>query len=93
MPRGPDAPQASAVVHRFFWMDGDAPCSEPFPADGLARALAFAEALRRRRRAGEKVSFVTIASEEPSQVGHAGVADPSPDYDCVKRRAPVPRRS
>jgi hypothetical protein len=81
-----------ATMHRVYWMDGATPRTEPFASDALAAALAFAESLRRRRRDGEAVSFVTIVSEDPEQVGEGGVADPAPDYDWVKRR-PAPRRS
>jgi hypothetical protein len=44
------------------------------------------EALRSRQRQGEAVCFVAMASENPDSVGHAGVADPSPDYNWKKRR-------
>ena len=80
-------------MYRVFWIESDAACSEAFPADALAAALAFAEALRARRRRGETLSFVTIASENPGQVGEAGAADPRADYDWVKRRPPSRRRS
>ena len=79
-------------MYRVFWIEADATRSQPFAADGLGAALAFAESLRARRRGGESVSFVTIASEDPAQVGEAGVADPSPGYDWVKRRPPRGRR-
>lgn len=79
-------------MYRVFWIESDAACSEAFPADALAAALAFAEALRARRRRGETLSFVTIASEDPGQVGEAGAADPRADYDWVKRRPPPRRR-
>lgn len=74
-----------------FWLEAGHPCAQGFATGALGEALAFAEALRRRRRDGEPVSFVTIASEDPAQVGETGVADPPADYDWVKRRAP-PRR-
>lgn len=77
-------------MHRVYWMDGLTPRTEPFGNDALAAALAFAESLRRRRRDGEPVSFVTIVSEDPAHVGEPGVADPEPGYDWVKRR-PRPR--
>jgi hypothetical protein len=73
-------------MHRVYWMEGSTPRTETFGADALAAALAFAESLRRRRRHGEPVSFVTIASEDSAQVGEPGVADPDPGYDWVKRR-------
>lgn len=78
-------------MHRVFWIEAGEPRSVPYASDALAAALACAESLRARRRAGEAVSFVTIASEDPAHVGEAGVADPSPGYDWVKRRPPPGR--
>jgi hypothetical protein len=57
-----------------------------FGADKLGDALRFAEALRQRRHAGERVSHVSIQSELPQSVGPAGVADAPPDYAHYKRR-------
>lgn len=82
-----------ATMHRVFWMDDSAPSSRAFTTGELSEALAFAESLRRRRRDGEPVSFVTIATEDPAHVGQGGVADPAADYDWVKRRPPPRRRS
>ena len=79
-------------MHRVFWIEAGEPRSEAFANEGLSGALSFAEALRARRRAGESVSFVTIASEDPGHVGEAGVADPEPGYNWVKRRPPPGRR-
>ena len=74
-----------------FWLDcGTVPqgqaLSRSFAQDALAEALRFAEELRARRRAGERISHVAIQSELPDHVGAAGVADPSPDYAHYKRR-------
>ena len=73
-----------------FWLEGPsgAPraCHQCFPADQLTAALAAAEALRARRRAGEPISHVAIQSELPQAVGPAGVADAPPDYAHYKRR-------
>jgi hypothetical protein len=80
-------------MHRVFWMDGATPRSRGFDSDALSEALAFAESLRARRRAGEALAFVTIATEDPAHVGQGGVADPAPDYDWIKRRPPARRRS
>jgi hypothetical protein len=79
-------------MHSVYWMEGATPRAEVFGSERLADALAFAESLRRRRRAGDAVSFVTIASEDPAHVGEGGVADPAPGYDWVKRRPPPRRR-
>jgi hypothetical protein len=59
---------------------------ERFEADALARALSFAEALRKRQADGEDIGFITLCSENPQSVGRAGVADPPADYDWKKRR-------
>ncbi len=60
--------------------------ARPFAADALGEALRFAEDLRARRKAGERISHVAIQSELPEAVGPAGVADPSRDYAHYKRR-------
>ncbi len=57
-----------------------------FDTSEMSAALQFMETLRTRQRAGEAVSFVTMSSEHPHSVGHAGVADPHPDYNWKKRR-------
>jgi hypothetical protein len=75
-------------MYRIFWLEDGEARSEGFASDGLSGALGRAEALRRRQRAGERVSFVTIASENPDQVGPPGVDDPAADYAWVKRRPP-----
>jgi hypothetical protein len=79
-------------MYRVFWLELDEARSEGFGSDALATALAFAEALRRRQRAGDAVAFVTLASENPDHVGRPGVDDPAADYAWVKRRPPVRRR-
>lgn len=74
-----------------FWLDqaaggeGEAQ-ARSFPGDALAAALRFAEELRARRKAGEKISHVAIQSELPESVGAAGVADAPRDYAHYKRR-------
>jgi hypothetical protein len=62
------------------------PAQAAFPASALRAALQFMEQLRQRQRAGEAVSFIVMASENPDSVGHAGAADPAPDYKWMKRR-------
>jgi hypothetical protein len=73
-----------------FWLEAFAELAQPqarsFPSDDLAEALRFAEALRARRRNGERISHVAIQSELPESVGHAGVADAPQDYAHYKRR-------
>jgi hypothetical protein len=63
-----------------------APSQALFPASELRAALQFMEELRQRQRAGEALSFIVMASENPDSVGHAGAADPAPDYKWMKRR-------
>jgi hypothetical protein len=71
-----------------YWTESGAPRSCGFGSDALSQALACAEALRQRQRAGDPVSFVTIAAEHPDQVGPRGVDEPAADYAWVKRRPP-----
>jgi hypothetical protein len=73
-----------------FWLEYPAEQPQPqarsFASNALAEALRFAEELRSRRRAGEKISHVALQSELPDSVGPAGVADPPGDYAHYKRR-------
>ncbi|RYE71372.1 MAG: hypothetical protein EOO81_06090 [Oxalobacteraceae bacterium] len=62
------------------------PTQALFSADDLRAALQFMEELRQRKRSGEPVSFIVLASENPDSVGQAGAADPAPDYKWMKRR-------
>jgi len=78
-------------VYTVFWTESGAPRAEAFGSDALREALACAESLRRRRRSGEAIAFVTLASEDPHSVGQSGVADPEPGYAWVKRRRPPGR--
>ena len=57
-----------------------------FPSDDMSGAMKFMESLRERQRNGERIGFVTMASEHPQSVGHPGVADPHPEYNWKKRR-------
>ena len=73
-----------------YWLEHGAAAAQPrhatFAADQLAAALAHAESLRARRRAGEPISHVSIQSELPHVVGPAGVADAPAGYAHYKRR-------
>jgi hypothetical protein len=62
------------------------PTQALFSADDLRAALQFMEELRQRKRSGEPVSFIVLASENPDSVGQSGAADPAPDYKWMKRR-------
>lgn len=75
-------------MHCVYWLEAGEARHRMFASASLGEALAWAEALRARRRGGAPVGWVTIASEDPGHVGEAGVADPRADYDWVKRRAP-----
>ncbi len=53
----------------------------------LTQALKFCEELRKRRREGERLSFIGMVSEDPNCVGEQGVSDVlPPGYDWKKRR-------
>jgi hypothetical protein len=73
-----------------FWLEQVGEAGEPrarsFASDALGDALRFAEELRGRRRAGERISHVSLQSEMPESVGPAGVSDPAHDYAHYKRR-------
>lgn len=73
-----------------FWLEHQPPHGQAhakvYEGNELVKALKFAEELRRRRAAGEKISHVAIQSELPEHVGRAGVADPEPGYAHYKRR-------
>lgn len=77
-------------MYMVYWTDAADELLKPgqamFPAHDLRAALQFMEELRLRQRAGEPVSFIVMASENPDSVGHAGAADPAPDYKWMKRR-------
>lgn len=77
-------------MYMVYWTEQDDEHSvahgRSFASDDMSAALKFMEELRTRQRAGERVCFVTMASENPDSVGKPGVADPSPDYNWKKRR-------
>jgi hypothetical protein len=62
------------------------PHGKEFPSNEMRAAMHFMETLRARQRAGEGICFVTLSSENPHSVGHAGVAETGPDYKWKKRR-------
>lgn len=77
-------------MYMVYWTEyeGDVPQSraQSFESSQMGAALHFMEQLRIRHRAGEAIRFVTMCSENPHHVGHAGAADPDPDYNWKKRR-------
>jgi hypothetical protein len=52
----------------------------------IDEVLMLTESLRTRQRAGEPISHVVFAIEDPESVGHPGVDVTGPDYDWKKRR-------
>jgi hypothetical protein len=74
-------------MFKVYWTEGTTPRDEAFGSDKMREALQLCEALRQRRGAGEKISFITMCSENlPGNTTLEGVAEPSPDYDWKKRR-------
>jgi hypothetical protein len=77
-------------MYMVYWTeiisDTRTPYHQLFPSSDLREALQFMEVLRQRQRAGEPVCFIVLSSENPDSVGHAGAADPHPDYKWLKRR-------
>jgi hypothetical protein len=54
--------------------------------DDLTVMLKFCESLRKARRDGAPISFITSVSENPDVVGESGAADVNEDYSWTKRR-------
>lgn len=77
-------------MYMVYWTESDAdqpaPHGQAFAAGDMVAAMHFMEALRTRQRAGEPVSMIAMASENPNSVGPSGVADPAADYGWKKRR-------
>jgi hypothetical protein len=77
-------------MYMVYWTIVDEAASTPqaqlFDTSEMTAALGFMEALRRRQREGEGVRFITMCSEHPDLVGHAGVDVTGPDYNWKKRR-------
>lgn len=62
------------------------PLAKDFPATDMSLALQFSESLRARRRNGENIRFITMASENPNSVGEGGVGITDATYSWKKRR-------
>ena len=77
-------------MYMVYWTrvqgEQSAPHAQLFPSHAMGEALAFMEGLRKRRREGENLQFITMASENPDHVGQLGVDVTGPDYHWKKRR-------
>lgn len=62
------------------------PHCEAFDSNEMSKALAYSEAIRQRKYAGEQIFFVVMSSENPDCVGKQGFDVTGPDYDWKKRR-------
>lgn len=62
------------------------PHARQFESNDMLAAMAFMEQLRTRQRAGERLCFITMSSENPDSVGHPGVDVTGPGYNWKKRR-------
>jgi len=71
-----------------YWMERceETPIARFEELTDLLLSLKFAEVLRKRQFAGEKISHITLMSENPNSVGKPGVDVVGPDYDWKKRR-------
>jgi hypothetical protein len=84
------------LVYVIYWMEeelvlgyGDVTTKRVPHAeevDDILLALKCAEKHRQRQFAGEKVSHITLMSENPNSVGKPGVDVVGPDYNWKKRR-------
>jgi hypothetical protein len=78
-------------MYMVYWttMEADArrPNAREFASADMTAAMKFMEELRTRQRAGERICFVAMASENPDAVGNPGVADPPAGYNWKKRRS------
>lgn len=84
------------TVYRVYWTHWS-DTFLPFPDDiegkahayettDMVDALKFAEARRKEKDAGERISHITMVGENPNCVGKMGVDVTGPDYDWRKRR-------
>jgi hypothetical protein len=77
-------------MYMVYWTvvddKGSSAEAQAFDTTEMVAAMKFMEELRRRQREGEGVRFITMCSEHPDMVGHAGVDVTGPDYNWKKRR-------
>lgn len=74
------------MAYKVYWTEEGVANSVDFDKDGMTQALHACEALRKRQREGDNVSFVSLCSEHPDNVTKMGVDVTGPDYDWKKRR-------
>jgi len=90
-------------MYKVYWTvaeDGqEYPMSQSFDTIDMSGAMKCSEDLRKARRAGVPVSFITFVSEHPDSVGEAGVdsikngkTPDGHDYQWVKRRTTALRK-
>jgi hypothetical protein len=77
-------------MYMVYWTIVDEGASTPqaqlFDTSEMVAAMGLMETLRLRQRAGEGLRFITMCSEHPDMVGHAGVDVTGPGYNWKKRR-------
>ena len=74
------------MVHRVYWTENNISQSKDFGEGELDATLKHCELLRKLRRDGKDISFITISSEIPDCVSLDGIDVVAEDYDWKKRR-------
>jgi hypothetical protein len=73
-------------MYKVYWTERGALSAREFNSDEMSQALKFTQELRTKQYAGEGISFITMAAENPDMVGKQGYDVTGPDYDWKKRR-------
>jgi hypothetical protein len=78
-------------MHIIYWLDTTVsdkpePRFKEFEHTQLIEALEFSSELRKQRKSGAAISYITSCTEDPNCVGEMGVDVTGPDYDWKKRR-------
>lgn len=77
-------------MYMVYWTDAvngvPTPQARAFGTTEMTAAMQFMEELRGRQRAGQAVSMIVMASENPNSIGPSGVAQAGADYAWKKRR-------
>lgn len=74
------------TVHRVYWTEDGLANSKNFGPDSIDATLKFCESLRKQRKEGADISFITMASEIPECTSLQGIQVAGPEYDWKKRR-------